>query len=67
MNAQLIATWILIGCASCYIGFLGWKAWRGVQLGCGGGCGCDKSSSRPKASASDPTFIPIDSLKLRQR
>ena len=64
MDWQLLLTWFVIALAGGYVLLRSWRACRGTKSGCGGSCGCSKSTAEAK---SPPALINPEQLVLRKR
>ena len=65
MDWQIVITWFAITLAGGYVFLRSRRAWRGTKSGgCGGACGCPKSSAEAKTQ---PVLIKPEQLVLRQR
>lgn len=65
MDWQTITAWLAIALAGAYVCWRGVRALRGGKGGCGGGCGCVKTSETK--GKVQPDLIAPESLVLRKR
>jgi FeoB-associated Cys-rich membrane protein len=63
MDWQLLVAWIAIAIAAGFVFLRIWRTWRGTKGGCGGSCGCSKSTADAKPQ---PALIKPEQLVLRQ-
>ena len=59
---------LLVTASFAYIAYSSWKTWFGRKSGCGGSCACeDKSEKFGSTSKRGDTFIPLESIVLREK
>jgi hypothetical protein len=59
---QLPVALLAIAVAAGYVLLRCWRAWRGTKSGCGGSCGCAKSTANAE---NQPALIQPEQLVLR--
>ncbi|MBY0526844.1 MAG: FeoB-associated Cys-rich membrane protein [Gemmataceae bacterium] len=65
MDGQLIVVSVIVASATLYLARQTWRTWSGRKAGgCGGGCKCDSKTAQGESKTS---FIPVESIGLRQR